>query len=68
MGLKNVKERCRNIYIKQSMYNVYIHFRSGRDRCVRQRRFGSYGAVIDFIGSLDLAIDRIHIIYDTTHD
>lgn len=50
------------------MYNVFVHYRSGRDRCVKQRRFGSYGDVVDFISSLELAIDRIYVIYDTTYD
>ena len=50
------------------VYNVFVHYRSGRDRCVKQRRFGTYDAVVDFIGSLDWPIDRIHVIYDTAHD
>ena len=50
------------------MYNVFVHYRSGRDRCVKQRRFGCYDAVVDFISSLDFPVDRIHVIYDTSHD
>ena len=50
------------------MYNVFVHYRSGRDRCCKQRRFSCYQHVVDFLSALDLAIDRLHVIYDTNHD